>query len=44
MIMTCASFNQTTVAFDASKEERVEALERRNREIEERLRERPKGT
>jgi len=37
-------FNQTTVAFDASKEERVEALERRNREVEDRLRERPKGS
>ena len=33
-------FNQTTVSYDASKEERVEALERRNREVEERLRER----
>lgn len=32
-------FNQTTVAFDATKEEKVEALKRRQEEVEERLRE-----
>ncbi|PPQ70067.1 hypothetical protein CVT24_003811 [Panaeolus cyanescens] len=33
-------FNQATVAFDASKEEKIEALNARKREVEERLRER----
>lgn len=32
-------FNQTTVAYDATKEEKVEALKRRQEEVEERLRE-----
>lgn len=32
-------FNQTTVSYDATKEEKVEALKRRQGEIEERLRE-----
>jgi len=32
-------FNQTVVSYDATKEEKVEALKRRQGEIEERLRE-----
>ncbi|KAI5122373.1 hypothetical protein M0805_004130 [Coniferiporia weirii] len=35
-------FNQTLVAYDASKEDKVGALEQRNQEIESRLRERTK--
>ncbi|EJC97582.1 DUF1014-domain-containing protein [Fomitiporia mediterranea MF3/22] len=35
-------FNQTIVAYDASKDERLEALDRRNKEIEERLKDRTK--
>ncbi|KAH7104512.1 DUF1014-domain-containing protein [Auriculariales sp. MPI-PUGE-AT-0066] len=33
-------FNQVTVAYDASKEDKVSALENRNKQLEERLRER----
>jgi len=33
-------FNQVTVSYDASKEDKVQALEARNRQVEERLRER----
>jgi len=36
-------FNQSTVAYDATKEEKVEALKRRQEEVQERLREK-KGT
>jgi hypothetical protein len=32
-------FNQTTVSYDATKEEKVEVLKRRQAEVEERLRE-----
>ena len=32
------SFNQATVSYDASKEDRIEALKRRNAEITDRLR------
>ena len=36
-------FNQTTVAYDASKTERLDALKRKQEEVEERLRDK-KGT
>ncbi|KZV90790.1 DUF1014-domain-containing protein [Exidia glandulosa HHB12029] len=36
-------FNQVTVSYDASKEEKVSALEARNKQAEERLRERTKN-
>ena len=36
-------FNQVVVSYDASKEERVEALERRHKEVEERLKEKTKA-
>lgn len=32
-------FNQTTVGYDATKEEKVEALKKRQAEVEQRLRE-----
>lgn len=36
---TFHSFNQTTVSYDASKEDKVEALKAKKAEVEERLRE-----
>ena len=36
-------FNQVVVSYDASKEERVDALERRHKEVEERLKEKTKA-
>jgi hypothetical protein len=35
----CNRFNQTTVAYDASKDEKLDALNRKKAEVEERLRE-----
>jgi hypothetical protein len=37
--MVKCRFNQTTVSYDATKEEKVEVLKRRQAEVEERLRE-----
>ena len=34
----CTRYNQTTVAYDASKEEKVKALEAKKAEVTERLR------
>ncbi|KAL5494745.1 hypothetical protein ACEPAI_206 [Sanghuangporus weigelae] len=36
-------FNQTVVSYDATKDERLEALEKRNKEVEERLKERTRN-
>ncbi|KAL5533723.1 hypothetical protein ACEPAG_183 [Sanghuangporus baumii] len=36
-------FNQTLVSYDATKDERIEALEKRNKEVEERLKERTRN-
>jgi len=36
-------FNQTVVAYDASKTERLDALKRKQEEVEERLREKKGG-
>jgi len=36
-------FNQTTVAYDASKTERLDVLKRKQEELEERLREKQGG-
>ena len=39
----CNRFNQTTVAYDANKEEKVQALRGKRAEVEERLREKWKA-
>jgi hypothetical protein len=36
----CASFNQVSVAHNATKEDKVEALSKKKKEVEERLRQR----
>jgi hypothetical protein len=36
----CTSFNQVSVAHNATKEDKVEALSKKKREVEERLRQR----
>ena len=42
-LLSSRRFNQVVVAYDATKEERVDALEKKNREVEQRLRERTRG-
>lgn len=38
-VLTPTRFNQTTVSYDASKDEKIDALKKRQDEIQERLRE-----